>query len=177
MAAGTIPTNDGDTCIFASVPAAQFASMPAAELTEMYRQTIRSLDPELDAALAALDGTVRLRAFAGMPGFIRQSAGRGWALVGDAGFFRDPLTAHGITDALRDAEFLARAIISGRPRALQHYEPQRNDCVQDMLTITDAICSFDWSLDELSELHLDLSRAMSSAVESIRHLQPAGAAV
>ena len=34
----------------------------------------------------------------------RRAGGPGWALVGDAGYFRDPLTAHGITDALRDAE-------------------------------------------------------------------------
>ena len=33
--------------------------------------------------------------------------GPGWALVGDAGYFKDPITTHGITDALRDAELLA----------------------------------------------------------------------
>jgi flavin-dependent dehydrogenase len=30
-------------------------------------------------------------------------------LVGDAGYHRDPITGHGITDAFRDAELLARA--------------------------------------------------------------------
>jgi hypothetical protein len=35
------------------------------------------------------------------------------------GFFRDPLTTHGITDAPRDAEFLARAVVAGGKRAIR----------------------------------------------------------
>ena len=35
---------------------------------------------------------------------MRKAFGGGWALVGDARYFKDPVTAHGITDALRDAE-------------------------------------------------------------------------
>ena len=54
-----------------------------------------------------------MRGFGGHPGFLKRSTGDGWALVGDAGYFKDPLTAHGITDALRDAELLARAIAAG----------------------------------------------------------------
>ena len=42
----------------------------------------------------------RLRRFLGAPGHMRARAGEGWALVGDAAFFKDPATAHGITDAL-----------------------------------------------------------------------------
>ena len=52
----------------------------------------------------------RPRGFAGEPGFFRQSFGPGWALVGDAALFKDPITAHGITDALRDAALLAQAV-------------------------------------------------------------------
>jgi flavin-dependent dehydrogenase len=42
-----------------------------------------------------------------VPGYLRRAAGPGWALVGDTGYFKDPLTAHGISDAMRDAEFLS----------------------------------------------------------------------
>ncbi len=45
--------------------------------------------------------------------YFRESAGPGWALVGDAGHFKDPAAAQGITDALRQAEGLAAAIASG----------------------------------------------------------------
>ena len=38
--------------------------------------------------------------------------GPGWALVGDAGYYKDPISAHGMTDALRDAELLADAVLA-----------------------------------------------------------------
>ena len=45
-----------------------------------------------------------------MPNQVRQAFGPGWALVGDAGYHRDAVTAHGISDAFRDAELLAVAM-------------------------------------------------------------------
>ena len=63
----------------------------------------------------------RLHGWAGMPGHIRQSWGPGWALVGDAGYFKDPITTHGMTDALRDAELLADRVLDvlgGAPEAV-----------------------------------------------------------
>ena len=62
----------------------------------------------------------------------RKPAGPGWALVGDAGYLKDPITAFGISDAFRDAELLAAALDDGfsgrqpREEALDHYEQQRN---------------------------------------------------
>ena len=49
---------------------------------------------------------------AALPGYLRRSWGNGWALVGDAGYFKDPITTHGMTDALRDAELLANAVLA-----------------------------------------------------------------
>ncbi len=68
--------------------------------------------PEATDRMAAARRRSRFFGFPGVPGFQRQPWGAGWALVGDASHFKDPLSAHGITDALRDAEFLARAISS-----------------------------------------------------------------
>jgi flavin-dependent dehydrogenase len=48
-----------------------------------------------------------------MPNYYRQSYGPGWALVGDAGYHRDPIRAQGIHDAFLDAEDLAAAIERG----------------------------------------------------------------
>ncbi len=53
--------------------------------------------------------------------FFRRAAGNGWALVGDAGLFKDPTPGLGITDALRDAKALAAAIIEGGDAALERY--------------------------------------------------------
>ena len=53
-------------------------------------------------------GAKREAPFAGaaVPNFFRKPYGPGWALVGDAGYNKDPITAQGITDAFRDAETL-----------------------------------------------------------------------
>jgi 2-polyprenyl-6-methoxyphenol hydroxylase-like FAD-dependent oxidoreductase len=45
-----------------------------------------------------------------LPNFFREPYGSGWALVGDAGYHKDPLTAQGISDAFRDAELLGAGI-------------------------------------------------------------------
>jgi hypothetical protein len=46
----------------------------------------------------------------GVPNFFRRPFGPGWALVGDAGYTKDPITAQGISDAFRDAELCAAAV-------------------------------------------------------------------
>ena len=44
------------------------------------------------------------------PGYFRESAGRGWGLVGDAGHFKDPTLGQGISDALRQSKALAERL-------------------------------------------------------------------
>ena len=51
------------------------------------------------------------------PGYLRRAYGPGWALVGDAGHWMDPMSTHGMTSALRDATLLARAILASSARA------------------------------------------------------------
>ncbi len=121
-AAGVIPTNDGETCVFVGVPASRFHGERSGGLGGLYHRALRDAAPDLAAALSAREEHPRLRAFPGVPGFLRRSYGPGWALVGDAGYFRDPITAHGITDALRDAELLARAVLAGTDEALRAYQ-------------------------------------------------------
>ena len=45
-----------------------------------------------------------------VPNFFRKPYGPGWALVGDAGYTKDPMTAHGIKEAFLDAERLSEAL-------------------------------------------------------------------
>jgi 2-polyprenyl-6-methoxyphenol hydroxylase-like FAD-dependent oxidoreductase len=47
---------------------------------------------------------------ASLPNFFRKPYGPGWALVGDAGYNKDPITAQGITDAFEDAERCVNAL-------------------------------------------------------------------
>jgi 2-polyprenyl-6-methoxyphenol hydroxylase-like FAD-dependent oxidoreductase len=117
-AVGAIPTNDGDTCVFASLPPTRFENNRKQGLEALYHDVLSDVSPMLAARVAESEGPGKLRAFPGAPGFLRHAAGPGWALVGDAAYFKDPLTAHGITDALRDAELLARAVVEGGDDAL-----------------------------------------------------------
>jgi flavin-dependent dehydrogenase len=47
------------------------------------------------------------------PNYLRQAAGRGWALVGDAGMHHDSINPSGMSKALTTAEMLAEAIHEG----------------------------------------------------------------
>jgi 2-polyprenyl-6-methoxyphenol hydroxylase-like FAD-dependent oxidoreductase len=69
--------------------------------------------------------------------------------VGDAGYFKDPISAHGLTDALRDAELLAGAVVSGSAdsspdEALEHYGASRDRLSVPLFDVIDRIASHDW---------------------------------
>ena len=97
-------------------------------------------------------------------------SGSGRALVGDACYFKDPLTAHGITDALRDAQLLSRGIIDGGTRALEAYQRERDALSLPFMRVTDAIASFSWDLDEIKQLHAKLSAVMKTEANHIASL-------
>jgi flavin-dependent dehydrogenase len=169
-AVGAIPTNDGATCVFASVPPERFEAERRNGLDTLYSATLSEVSADLAERVARSPGPGKLRGFAGEPGFLRPAAGPGWALAGDAGYFKDPITAHGITDALREAEFLANSVVSGTDRALADYERERDRRAEGLLEISDELASFDWSLDEAKEKHLRLAREMNLLVDETRAL-------
>lgn len=113
-----------------------------------------------------------VRGFGGHAGYLKTGIGPGWALVGDAAYFKDPLTAHGITDALRDAELLARAILQGTTAALADYETMRHDLSRTLFDVTDEIASFAWTDDAVQSLHRALSSEMSREVRALAALEP-----
>ncbi|MGE0041931.1 MAG: NAD(P)/FAD-dependent oxidoreductase [Vicinamibacterales bacterium] len=173
LSAGAIATNGG-AVVFAAVPSGDFSRVFAEDLDAGYRRVLAEVAPDV---AARLDGARRLgplRGFPGHPGVFRQSWGPGWALVGDAGYFKDPLTAHGITDALRDAELLARAIAAGSDQALAAYQATRDTLAGPVFDVTDAIASFEWTLASVPALHRALSRAMADEIEAIGNLGVAG---
>jgi flavin-dependent dehydrogenase len=167
LSAGAIPTNNGLTCVFASVPARRFAEVFKDNPERGYRQVLAQVAPDLTPALrvAALAGS--LRGWPGHPSFLRRAAGPGWALVGDAAYFKDPLTAHGITDALVEAEYLSHAVMHGTDEAFREYERDRDQRVATIFEVTDRIASFDWSLEDLGGLHKQLARAMTDEVTTL----------
>jgi flavin-dependent dehydrogenase len=168
---GAIPTNDGSTCVFASVPRRRFASEARGQASSAYRQWIREVSPDIDRQLEGARQVETVRGFGGRPGFIRRSTGPGWALVGDAGYFKDPLTAHGITDALRDAELLVRAVARGTTGALADYEATRLELSRRLFEVTDEVASFTWTDDQVQSLHREFSREMAREVRALAALE------
>jgi flavin-dependent dehydrogenase len=165
LAAGAIATNDGAHCVFANLPRERFLTAVRGRAEAGLKALVAEVVPELGETVAA--GRIRGRpvAFAGQNGHMLQATGPGWALVGDAGYFKDPITAHGITDALRDAEILARAVTAGGDAALAGYGRRRDALSEELFDVTDVIASFGWTLAELQEHHKRLNRAMKAEQE------------
>ncbi len=108
------PTNDGMTMVVAGWPYAEAASFKA-DVEANFFKTL-DLVPEFAERIGA---ATRTEPFLGgaVPGFFRTPFGPGWALVGDAGYNKDPITAQGISDAFADAQQCSEAIgawLSGR---------------------------------------------------------------
>jgi flavin-dependent dehydrogenase len=171
--AGIIPTNDGLVCAWAGTPSGVFRSRrPEQHLAE----TFGHIGGDWWDRLAAGRREGPVRAFAGRPGYLRRPWGPGWALVGDAGYFKDPITAHGITDALRDAELLSRAIVrSGADPThlaadLARYERTRDQLSLPFFGIADKVASYRWSMSALRELLLAMSAATHAEVAHLQAL-------
>jgi 2-polyprenyl-6-methoxyphenol hydroxylase-like FAD-dependent oxidoreductase len=107
-----IPTNDDQVVVAVGRKHAQFHAYRA-DVEGTYFATLAAMAPELGARLEAGTRVSRYVGTADLPNFYRRPYGPGWALVGDAGYHKDPYTGYGITDAFRDAESLAAALDAG----------------------------------------------------------------
>ena len=166
-AAGVIPTNEGLACVFAATSAERLRRELGGGADAGLRRVLARAAPELADRLAHRGAAGPPRVFPGLTGYLRDAAGPGWALVGDAGYFKDPITAHGITDALRDAEILARAVASGGPDAVGRYQAERDELSLRLFRVTGRIASFDWTADEIGDHLLELKDAMAEEVAAM----------
>ena len=160
--AGVIPTNDGDTCVFVAMPPEQFVASGERGPSVLFDQILAENWPDFPLEVRKAAIRPHIRGFPGVHGYFRTSFGPGWALVGDAGYFKDPLTAHGITDALRDAEGLALAMAAGDDQALAQYQAERDALSLELFEATNAVASFGWDLAILKDHHRRLNRAMKA---------------
>ncbi len=92
---------------------------------------LAEFSPEMGERVRAAKRATEWR-FGATTGFSRKAYGPGWALVGDAGLTVDPISAAGMSHALRDAENLAVAVHqalgaeTGGPEALAAFEAERD---------------------------------------------------
>ena len=115
FAAGLIPTNHDRTLVFAALSRRAVHGIGGRRPGRWIPTGTRRPRPRAPRADRRWRPRRALRGFEGMRASA-PSVGPRWALVGDAGYFKDPITVHGITDALRDAELLANAVLDGPTR-------------------------------------------------------------
>ena len=173
--AGLIPTNDGQVCVFTGSTPGRIGRGGRA----VFEEIVAEASPDVAARLASATAPGGLRTFAGRPGYLRRSHGPGWALVGDAGYWKDPISAHGLTDALRDAELLAWAILDERDdptsegAALGAYQATRDRLAADLFEVTDVIVGQAWTEEEIPGLLMRLSSAAADEVDATDRLAAA----
>jgi len=104
---GVIPSPDGLTLVVVGWPYAEAAALKA-DVEGNFYATLE-LVPEFAERVRK---ATRVEPFLGgaVPHFLRTPYGPGWALVGDAGVTRDPITAQGISAAFADAERCTAAV-------------------------------------------------------------------
>ena len=135
--AGVFPTHGGEACVWLCGPRSRSVWSFEAQL--------RAAVPALAERLPAARRTSPVRSMLRAPNHVRRAHGPGWALVGDAGYHRDPVSAHGISDAFRDAELLAVALdaaLRGSPSALTLYEASRASALADIFELTCALSAY-----------------------------------
>lgn len=177
--AGIFPTHGGEACVWVCTPA---------NLAQRTRRALGSPQATFDRLLQDIDGHLRrrlldarqtspIRGVIAMPNLLRQAAGPGWALVGDAGFHRDPITGHGISDAFRDAELLAealdRSLRGDRPEAvaLADYSQRREALLREVFDLTNKLVAFP-APDRFLALQKQLGQAIDHQAAQLASLTP-----
>jgi 2-polyprenyl-6-methoxyphenol hydroxylase-like FAD-dependent oxidoreductase len=134
---GLIPTHDDLTLVLAAWPQAEVAQVKQALQDNYLREVTAAIGDRLDS------GRQETRVVGeGVPNRFVTPYGPGWALVGDAGYAKDPVTAQGITDAFCDAEICASALdvvwqgSQGYDEALSEYQHLRDERVLPMYEFT-----------------------------------------
>ena len=171
---GAAPTNDGLHLVMVNWPARDFAIVRA----DVEACVWRALDsaPAFAARVRRGRREEKWYGTAGVPGYFRKPYGPGWALVGDASYNRDPITAQGISDAFIDAQLLVDALsrwLSGHgafDELLAAHESARNERVRSMYEFTTHLAALEPPPPEMQALfgalrgNQDATNAFLSAI-------------
>jgi 2-polyprenyl-6-methoxyphenol hydroxylase-like FAD-dependent oxidoreductase len=174
FAFGGAPTNGGLHLVMVNWPARDFAAVRA-DIEGYVTRTLQTA-PKFAARVRAGRREEKWYGTAGVPGYLRKPYGRGWALVGDASYNRDPITAQGMSDAFIDAESLVDAVsaaLSGNgtfEELLAVHETTRNERVRPMFEFTTQLAALEPPPPEMQALfaalrgNQDATNAFLSAI-------------
>jgi 2-polyprenyl-6-methoxyphenol hydroxylase-like FAD-dependent oxidoreductase len=174
LAFGGAPTNGGVHLVMVNWPSRDFPAIRS----DVEGHVWRALEAAPDFLARVREGTreEKWHGTAGVPGYLRKPYGNGWALVGDAAYDRDPITAQGISDAFIDAEALVNALSAGWSgqgtfdAALAAHESARNERVRPMYDFTTHLAALEPPPPEMRALfgalrhNQDATNAFLSAI-------------
>jgi 2-polyprenyl-6-methoxyphenol hydroxylase-like FAD-dependent oxidoreductase len=153
---GCFPTHGGLTLIAGVWPSRRFEELRAD--IEGHTRKLHETAPSVMERLNAATRVTKWFGTAGVANYFRHPYGPGWALAGDAGYEKDPITAQGISDAFIDADALATALDegwSGRRAlgdALEAYHVNRDRRAKPMYDFTCQLAALDPPAPPLSDL-------------------------
>lgn len=162
----TANAHDNLTVVSMSLPASQF------EWARAHRETLHWDYAQKNPALAArLEHAERVSPMYGVSpreSYYRQPYGSGWVLVGDAGYYKDPLPGQGIHDALRSTQLASDALLESQKNgaspqawttALSKYQTTRDRETVPMYKLTNVLADLE---HENPPQLLDLFRAIAA---------------
>jgi flavin-dependent dehydrogenase len=172
--AGVFPTHHGEACVWVATPSidAREARRRNASRAEAFATQLQRAAPELTERLHSGRRTSAVTGMLRTPNHLRRAYGPGWALVGDAGYHRDAVTGHGITDAYRDAELLAVALHetlcgdADEGSALAGYQYRRDRALRDVFDLTCAMAGYP-PVAEFVALQKRLARAIDAEATEV----------
>lgn len=163
QAVGGWPTNDGNTLIWVVQLVDRFTEFRT-DVERHFDLAFKETAPDVAELLGSGERAERFYVARYPDNFYRVSHGPGWALVGDAGYHKDPFTGLGISDAFTYADLLAERAHEGlsgaRPltEALAEYQSQRDRSSKGMYKFT---CES--SRLVLPDNYLEVMRALPSS--------------
>lgn len=172
--AGAFPTHDDQACVWLSRPTSLLDAVRrgGARRDAAFVDALDHAAPFLAAGVRAGRIVQGVRGLVAPPSYVRDAFGPGWALVGDAGYHRDPITGHGITDAFRDAELLADALDHAlryppeEREALTTFQASRDESLAETYRLTAELTTFP-DPARFIELQVELSAALDREAQTL----------
>jgi flavin-dependent dehydrogenase len=168
---GTAFPCDGGLVLVLLMPPRERADAFRADMDREWSRTIASM-PGLRDRLDGCKRVAKVRSALDTTSYFRRSSGPGWALPGDSGHFKDPVTAQGIRDALRFGRLLGEAVAPvldharALDRALRRWERERErECLE----------TYEWTntlarAESMSPIEVELYRAAGRDSELARRM-------
>jgi 2-polyprenyl-6-methoxyphenol hydroxylase-like FAD-dependent oxidoreductase len=167
------------TVAWVGMPALHFRDEIDNGVAAAFHRLAAATAPDLAARVGPASRPAFFRLYPGTAGFMRRPWGPGWVLVGDAGYYKDPITAHGMSDALRDSDLVSRAIVDvlggarSEAAAMSDFHQTRDRLSMPLFNMTNRIAAYGWVTATVGAELRVLSASMDAEVEHLLALDGA----